>query len=321
MTAFVNYNDIRNSAPHRGRRSFPHRHLHAWQGIVFFVLIMIVLLLTGRLVYSHTESVLAATFSEQIILLLASLLFTLLMRADIREVFPVRKPCLPALFGVLVLILASVLAAEVFSLLTLHFSPESLEAASENMNILIQEPSIPVRFLLMCLCPAVCEEAVHRGVILNSFQNTFHDRRISIFLGGVFFGLFHIYPVRMIMPAFLGFIMSWMLLQTNNMLYGSLLHLGYNTLLILMSGASPRTEELQTLVFDVPSAYIGLATAFLGMFVPFLIYMGIWLVYRGTAPRKPEFLSFKNTRLSVLWLILSTAFILILGILIFFGLL
>ena len=319
MTSFVNYDRIRYSAPRRNRRYLPKRRLHAWQGIVFFVLIMILLLLAARLVYLHTESVLVSTFSEQIILLLASLMFVLLLHADIREVFPVRKPCLPVLFGVLVLILASVLTAEVFSLLTLHFFPDSLEAASENMNVLMQEPSMPVRILLMCLCPAVCEEAVHRGVILNSFHNSFRDRRLSIFLGGIFFGLFHIYPVRMIMPAVLGFIMSWMLLQTNNMLYSSLLHFGYNAMLVLMSGAAPRTEELQTLVFDVPSAYIGLATAFLGVFIPFLMYIGIWLICRGTYPRKPEFLTFKNTRRAILRLVFSTVSVFVLGLLIFFG--
>ena len=318
MSSFVSYEEIRYSAPVIRRHKKKKKQLRAWQGLLFFAVIMTVLLLFGGFVYFCTGNMFLESLTEQLIFLISSFVFVLLMRADLREVFPVRKPKPLAVCGVFVLLLACILAAEVFSILALQFAPDSSEQAAENVNDLFEGPSLPVSLLLAALCPSICEEALHRGVLLNSFRNSFHDRRLVIFLGGLLFGLFHIYPIRMVMPVFIGFLMSWLVLQTDSMLYSCLLHFGYNALLVFVSSFSSSAADVEQ-VLPVSSVVTGFYVIFPGVFIPFLVYLGTWMVRRVTAARIPEFLGDRSDRRALLWMSMATAGILLLGALLLLG--
>ena len=137
-----------------------------------------------------------------------------------------------------------------------------------------------------------------------------------ILLGGVLFGLFHVYPVRMIMPAFIGVLMCWLVLQTDNMLYSCLLHFGYNTILILLS-RTPAAGGGSLQAETIPSGVTGLSVIAVGVFIPFLIYLGSWLVRRVTEPRIPDFTPEKGVASLLLWILLPTAGIVLLGLIIF----
>ena len=319
MSIPVSYEEIRNSSPTGCRTRKKHRKLSAWQSLLFFAVIMTLMLLFGGLFYMLTGSMYLESLAEQLFFLCTSVVFVLLMRGDLKEVFPFRKPKAGALCGVLVLLLVSFLAAEIFSLLALHFAPGSLEEASENMEELLSAPSLPAELLIACFCPAICEEALHRGVVLNGLRSSIPDSRIVIFLGGLFFGLFHVYPVRMIMPAFIGMLMSWLLLKTDNMLYGCLLHFGYNTVLILLS----RTAEEAAGTADagvLTPGFTGLSVMTAGIFIPILLHLGMWLVRRVTEPRIPEFIPVQPFSSSVFARVLiPTVCFVIFGLLLYNG--
>ena len=322
MNTVVSYEEIRMSAPVRQKRAKKKRRIRAWQALLFFAIVMTCLLLFGGLVYLSTGNLYLESFAEQVFFLISSIVFVFLMRADLKEVFPVKKPKLLAVCGVLVLLLASFLAAEVFSILALQFAPEALEKASDNLSGLIEGPSLPVQLLLAAVCPAVCEEALHRGVLLNGFRNSFRDRRLMILFGGLLFGLFHIYPIRMIMPAFIGFLMCWLVIQTDNMLYGCLLHFGYNAILIWVSALSASAAGAEQEIADISLTpwVSGFYVLFPGIFIPFLIYLGTWMVRRVTSPRIPDFFGEKKERHALIWMIIATACILLFGALLLLGL-
>ena len=319
MNTLITYEEIRNSYPKSCRPRRKTRKLQAWQGLLYFAIIMTVLLLFGGLIYIQTGSMYLESLTEQLFFLASAVLFVLLMGGDLREVFPLKKPKAGVLGGVLVFLIVSFLAAEVFSLLTLHFAPESLEEASESIGELFQGPSLAAELFLACLCPAVCEEAVHRGVILNSLRNSISNKCLIVVLGGLLFGLFHIYPVRMIMPAFLGMIMSWLLLQTENMLYGCVLHFGYNAVLILLSQIPDPATDISDAGM-ISSGFIGLSVLTAGIFIPFLLHLGTWLVRRDTEPRLPDFAPVRPLSSSVfLRVLIPTGGIILLGLLLYNG--
>ena len=321
MQTSVSYDEIRWSSPVRHDRRKKRRRIRAWQALLFFAAVMILLLLFGGLLYVFTGNIFLESLAEQFFFLISSVVFVLLMRADLKEVFPFRKPRALAVGGVLVLLLASFLAAEVFSILALQFAPESLKQASENVNGLFEGPSLAVELLMAGLCPAICEEALHRGVLLNSFRNSFHDNRLMILCGGLLFGVFHIYPIRMIMPAFIGFLMCWLVIRTENMLYSCLLHLGYNTVLILISSASSSAAEIDPEIMEsvVSPTITGFYVLIPGIFIPFLIYLGTWMVRRATAARIPDFFGNKTERRPFLYMVAATGCILLFGALILLG--
>ena len=320
MNSPVNYNDIRNSSPQFRRRPGRKKKLRAWQSLLFFIAVMAVLLLFGGMLYYLTDSMYLESFVQQIFFLVSSVVFVLLLRCDPKEVFPLKKPRISALAGMLVLLFASILSAEVFSLLALHFAPGSLEQAAESVDEVLRGPSFPADFLLACICPAICEEALHRGVILNGFRNSFRDRRIPVIAGGLLFGMFHIYPVRMIMPAFIGCLMCWLVLRTDNMLYSSLLHLGYNTVLITLSRIPGAGENVSGDAV-LSSGIIGMSVITAGICIPFLLYIGMWLVRRVYEPRRPSFIPEHHVASVLLRILIPTAAILAVGLLMFFGIL
>ena len=321
MYTSVSYDEIRWSAPERKTLRKKKRRIRAWQALLFYAIIMTMLLLFGGLIYILTGSIILESIAEQLFFLGISIVFVLFMRADLKEVFPFRKPKGFAVFGVLVLLLASLFAAEVFSILALQFAPESLRQASESVNGIFDGPSLPTELFLAALCPAVCEEALHRGVLLNSFRNSFHDKRLMILCGGLLFGVFHIYPIRMVMPAFIGFLMCWLVIQTGNMLYSSLLHFGYNAILILISSASSSAADLDPEMIDatLSSGITGFYVIFPGIFIPLLIYLGTWMVRRVTAARIPDLFGARTERRPLICMIAATGCILLFGALILLG--
>ena len=77
------------------------------------------------------------------------------------------------------------------------------------------------------IMPTVCE-ALHRGFILKSFKASGRTNGLSVLMG-IIFGLFHEY-VEISSTAILGGILTYIMLETENMFYPALFHFTNNFL-------------------------------------------------------------------------------------------
>ena len=317
MRRTIPYEMLRNSTPVKLPRSpKPPRKLKAWQGVLYFAAVLILLLVFGGRLYSITDQMLPELLIQQGFFLISAILLVKILRCRLRDVFPFKKPKGMAIGGVLILTLAAFLMADIYSILVMYFAPESLTDIADRMGEILQFPSLAIELLVTALCPAICEEAMHRGVILHSFQNSFRNKWISVILSAAIFGIFHLYPVRMFMPAVLGVLIGIIVLETGNMFYGMLLHFCYNGFLTVISKASEgltadiELDELTALSAETT----GLAVIMLGAMVPFLVWIGLWLVRRGTASRIPALIPEGCARKTILQIFIPILGIIFLGV-------
>ena len=312
MHEWVPYESISGTAPRGLKKPRTRRELKFWQCLVFFICLMAVWILTNGWVYFLTGNMDLDSFVMEFEFLAASVIFVFCMRADPKEVFPIRKPHMSAIFGVLILVAAGYLAADVVTVLEMFFAPDALQRIDEGLAGAYSS-SFPVELFLTAFMPAVCEEALHRGVMVSGLRTSFRKRWQIILAGGVLFGVFHIYPVRWWIPGILGALMTWVILETDNIFYTSLLHFAYNGLLVVISFLT--LDATGQASYTASSQMVGASLLFYGLPLPILIYTGCWLIRRSVTWKKPAFIESGLEENRLAQILVPTGLILLVGIL------
>ena len=317
----IRYADIMYSQPaHLPRAQGKPRRIRLLQVLLCWAVIMVVYYFAMPWFYYYVSSNLPLlSFLDQLLFLVGSILSAVILRADLKEVFPLKKPRLVACLGVLVIVAGAYLMADVISVITMYIAPHQLEEMGEQLEGTLSVSNILLEFLLMSLVPAICEEALHRGLILSGLKETVKNRTWVILISGALFGLFHIYPIRWATPAILGCVMAWIVLETGNMFYTFLMHFCYNGLLTIVgyiydyidkiSGYTPTAADYAVNIQDV-----GFYLTWYGVWVPILFYIGCYLIRRAEAPRRPSFIETGKERQTLLKIFLPAFIILALGI-------
>jgi sodium transport system permease protein len=129
---------------------------------------------------------------------------------------------------------------------------EYLEALSD----LLSADSV-LRFLwlvlLAALVPAVAEEALFRGVVLSSLRTRL-PTAAAVVITGTVFGLFHLTPetaFRFLPTAWLGILLSWVVVLSGSLPLAVLLHF-LNNVAVLALSTIPVTAERMNAVEDQP---------------------------------------------------------------------
>lgn len=84
------------------------------------------------------------------------------------------------------------------------------------------------------LLPAICEELLFRGVILNGLRTRFNDIA-SVFLSATMFALMHQNLQQLVYPFILGTVMGWIALRTGSIVPSIIVHFINNFLVILFT--------------------------------------------------------------------------------------
>mgnify|MGYP002228753945 FL=1 len=91
--------------------------------------------------------------------------------------------------------------------------------------------------LVVALTPAICEEALHRGLLQYSLRGI-KKKWVMLLLMGVYFGAFHMSIVRFLPMMMMGIVLSYVRMKTDNMFYSSLFHFVHNASTIVASIAA-----------------------------------------------------------------------------------
>ena len=266
------------------------RRLNPLYGIAAFVIIMLLFLFVfAPLQYYFGMLGLALT---ELGLLGATLLAVRLTGQSFRDVFPVRMPKIGQVVGTLMLWGGFFLLVMLVTLVLMYFFPEGLLDVSSSMNSVFSTVPAPVRFFIIAVMPAVCEEAVHRGVILSCMRPLKKTWLIVLVLG-ILFGLFHTSPFRFLPTAILGASITYIVVKTGNMVYGAIFHCVNNLVpllaqhALLAQGEQQLADTYESLGSTaIPVASIGMYLAMAAV-VPFGLYLGRDLLLRtpGTSRR------------------------------------
>ena len=170
------------------------------------------------------------------------------------------------------------------------------------------------------LTPAICEEALHRGLLQYSLRGI-KKKWVMLLLMGVYFGAFHMSIVRFLPMMMMGIVLSYVRMKTDNMFYSSLFHFVHNASTIVASIAA---SFLYMFSQGNAAAGSGYATeTYIGMYLieaalmPIGLYMGSrLLMYQQT---KSEGFFPKERRKKTIAKIVIPTILLILGGLFFLG--
>ena len=169
----------------------------------------------------------------------------LLHKTPLEEVFPLKRPTLRELGGVLLLNLSGLMLSIFATHISLILLPQSTPEIKELYDFLYTGQSLPVMVLIVAIMPAICEETLQRGAILSHLRSLKKEWLIILIMG-ILFGLFHLSALRFLSTVILGALLSYLMVKKNNLVLPMLMHL-VNNLVSVMAGTMASENAGQAL--------------------------------------------------------------------------
>lgn len=325
---FMTYEQIKHRIPEGIPRKVKKvRPIGPKNAVIFFLVVMALFAVIGSLIQLALGMV--GVMITELFFLIASILYVRRRGVRLKDVFPIKKPKVSAVFGTLILWVGAYILMLMSNLIMLVFFPE-IPANADAETIMSADLSWLFLFIIVAVLPPICEEAMHRGVIQYGFRQKISNPWIMALVIGLIFGIFHMDSSKFLATGLLGGVMAWILHRSGNMVYSSLFHFVHNGLQmilllfipalaftpgalivpgvtmaegILKLATGPFAEKLSITVSGAAMQAIGagITMAFLGAILPFILYTGDWLLMLRIAPRRKTFLpKEKNLRKSLL---------------------
>jgi len=274
------------------------RKLALLYGIIIYAAAIIMLIFVGsRLQYKYGMPGLAMT---ELIILAVTLLGAIVFRFDLQAAFPIRVPTGRQVGGTIVTWMGFWGLTISITMLLMTLIPGLLGDANESISDFASSVSFPARLLIMAIMPAICEEALFRGVVQSSMERL--PRWPRILLIGLLFGIMHLDPVRIPLTATLGVGLALIMVKTNNLALPMLFHFINNALSTFATLAQeflPATDAVvEAEVLIGVSKYGVIIACICGLGTPFLILAGNILlepvrphIPGRFADKKPQFIA------------------------------
>ena len=197
--------------------------------------------------------------AQLVLLLLPVLLVVRLGRFDARKTLSLSMPPPGSVAGGILFLLGGLQVALVLAWLQSLVMPVPVEYL-ETMSDLLSADTVQ-RFIwllfLAAMVPAVAEEALFRGIVLSSLRSRL-PTAAAVVITGTVFGLFHLTPdtaFRFLPTAWLGMLLSWVVVLSGSLPLAMLLHF-LNNAAVLALTTIPITAERMNAVEDQPPPVI-----------------------------------------------------------------
>lgn len=259
------------------------RQLKPLQGILVFVLYIVMMFVVCAPVQMRLG--MYGVLITEIMILALGILPAILLKADLREVFPIKVPKLRQIGGVCILWAGSILIVNLVSLILGYLFPQSFNTVNQGMTQVFKSVPAIITFLIIAVSPAICEEVLVRGFILSTLKSI-KNKWLLILIMGVIFGLFHLSGIRFLPTGILGIFLAYIMIETNNLLLPALFHFINNGFSSMISYITPTQTEATTQTVITPLS-IGAYTILCSV-APLLILLGTRLLKDKAQAREGE---------------------------------
>lgn len=133
-----------------------------------------------------------------------------------------------------------------------------------------------VNLFALAVIPAICEELIHRGIILNGFRRFGNFN--AVLLSALFFALAHGSAMQFFYQFILGIVLGYVVIKTGSIFASMIVHFLNNAIVIIYNYISPASASSVT--FNVSSAIISIVIAVISAGLLFLLIR--WLKERKT---------------------------------------
>lgn len=178
--------------------------------------------------YSDKFIYITTLFNEYVLLLVPVLIFAIVKKVNLKEFFRFNKLRLrPALLIILAAVPAY-FAALMLNNLVIYLLQFIGDIPSQPIPIPKTPVDLMIGILIIGVTPAICEEMLHRGLMLRAYERRGTYR--AVFITALFFGFFHFDITNFFGTAFLGMVIAYYVVRTNSIFAGMLAHFLNNSL-------------------------------------------------------------------------------------------
>ncbi len=194
--------------------------------IVFIVYQFAIGIIFGQAIYDNMYIVLL--INEFVMILGAVVIYCLIVKPDIRETFKLNKPGLVPMLLIAVTSVPAYFVAVMLNNIMLYFLQFVGRIPNSTIPVPKTIPELIIGILVVGVSPGVCEEIMHRGLMLKAYERRGSYRAIVI--TAIFFGVFHFDITNFLGPIFLGLIIGYYVVRTNSIFAGIFAHFLNNTI-------------------------------------------------------------------------------------------
>jgi membrane protease YdiL (CAAX protease family) len=300
------------------------KQLRLWQGLL-------VIILAGLEVFVFSDFLpqwlgMGRSLIGELILLGTAVGAVAVFGGKFRSVFPIHKPKLTEVMGTILIYLGASQAISVVTMIEMYIAPEMVTETSIGLSSMFTSSSMIVAIVVVGIAPAICEEAVFRGVLFNSIWNQTHGKWIPILVTAAVFGLFHGSIIRFFPTFLLGIVLGYLVYETNNMFYNVMFHAinniipvlvlyGMQFLMQLMARAlGMNGSGMWNFVMDTATSQVSqLSPAFMGIYMIdggvglAILYLGNHVLHLGREGYPKELFPKEKRKQQFIWLALTLA--------------
>ncbi len=206
-----------------------------------------------------------------VLIALIALLFTLVTRTKLSEVFPFALPPVKKFFGSVFMYAGVTMFSSSISLIVGRFF-DAYERSEEIDSILLtMHPALAI--LVVAVLPAICEEFFCRGFLVKCFSGI-KKEWVLIALVGAVFGALHLDVYTFVPTALLGGLLCFIAIRTKSLVLPMFLHFANNALSVVITFAGAResvAEGADIFAMSWPQC-IGMSILYIGLsLLPFFI--------------------------------------------------
>ena len=248
-----------------------------WMGFVLFFVGVLFLLFAGS--YMQSNWGIPGLILTEIGFLAISVIYCLIRKVSLKEVFPIKKITVRDFFGTIFMFAGGFLANLVaigISFFVLDHLGQSLSGEISDLSDFLYGNKMLyiVLVLVVAVTPAICEEAFMRGAVLSNFRGLKHDW-VTVLIIGIFFGILHLSPLRFLNTAILGGILAYIMVKKNNILLPMLVHFLNNFVTSIAGVASSGSGTDAAAALDNVNTSITLGSFLvMGFLFPLLLVIG-----------------------------------------------
>lgn len=300
------------------------KQLRLWQGLL-------VIILAGLEVFVFSDFLpqwlgMGRSLIGELILLGTAVGAVAVFGGKFRSVFPIHKPKLTEVMGTILIYIGASQAISVVTMIEMYIAPEMVTETSIGLSSMFTSSSMIVAIIVVGIAPAICEEAVFRGVFFNSIWNQTHGKWIPIIVTAAVFGLFHGSIIRFFPTFLLGIVLGYLVYETNNMFYNVMFHAinniipvlvlyGMQFLMQLMARAlGMNGSGMWNFVMDTATSQVSqLSPAFMGIYMIdggvglAILYLGNHVLHLGREGYPKELFQKEKRKQQFIWLALALA--------------
>lgn len=154
-----------------------------------------------------------------------------------------------------------------------------------------------VSILVIAVAPAICEEILHRGLLLKAYES--RGTMKAIVISSIMFGVFHFDITNLLGPIFLGLLIGYYVVRTNSIFAGAIAHFMNNFLATLLQYSMRNVEE-DSSFYTLQDLFYTLAFGAVSIFFIFLLLLCFNSVTKGKYSIRKSKTTIANDVISIL---------------------